>query len=582
MGWLSGRLQAARDPPMAMNVVAQFRGWWQGAAGSVGFWLWLGAIFLPLNLPAEPDAGPGYQRPEVRLFSAYFGRPQNFTPEEIQRLAGFDLILGQPLGGEVLAQVRQLNPRFQFIHFATVATVRSTVAEKQLRRWLLYHPCARLVAPLNARSASFKLKPYAAGRIPLRASTVPGELSWNSRQYVAWIRVDDELMRIESFNTPSGEISVTRNFDGQSTQAHAADTLVFAPVYALPPGGQREWEQPQPLHYFFDPAFPNRWSRLHEELAEAAREGASGVWLDLFAERNWREVDLEGTELKPANPQCSAAWNFAASRPYAWDELWAKNEAGIRATREKFQTQSGCALAVYAAGLAPGSQARHTRLLRPAGGAPPLLAGLGCEDFMGTYSLEEWLVWQKSRQVSAPKKAVYPSKAASRNWAANMRLVMDCAQAGLPVLPFILNASPRAAIFETLDPATRHQWELWAYASYLVAAPTTNGPATTLLGLPLFAAGKEGREVCLDPMYFWRLGPPLETRPAADLEKYRLLGANVFQRRFTHGLVLVNPTTERATVKLDRAYQDPENNAPVKELELEAQSGKILLESAAK
>ena len=543
------------------------------------------ASVLSLYPAAGEDLYFGFgKRPEYPLYSPYFGRPHPFSAGDVERLArNFDLIFGVRPDKETIDRVHRLNPQFRFIQHAGPSTVRAGLAEKQLRRQLLYYPCATLAGAINAKASTFRLGHRAdAGRVSLKASTVAGAESRGSRQYVTWIRVDDELMRIESFNAESGEISVTRNFDGGNLQEHALNAGVFCPAYGVAPGGAPEWEPALGLTYHYDPAYPARWAHLFEELGEAVENGADGLWIDLVMDRGWREVDINGSELRSSEESQSPCWNFAAGRFYLKDELRKKNEEGVRVLQERFRAKYGRYPLLYGYGLAASrfeeGGGGHKYLLLPTEAKPRPLDGMGIEEFMGGYNMEEWLLWTRARKVSPPRKALYPSTAPFRNWAENIRLLMRCAQSNLAAMPFTINANPRAAIFQELDRKSRHDWELWAYCGYLLGVEKHDGKCSTPLGITMFSQEDHQRSVKLDPMYYWRIGEPLETLKPEDFEKYRVPGTEVFRRRFSHGLVLVNPATQRQELKLDREYYHPEAGQRVHEVALEEQSGMILLD----
>ena len=524
------------------------------------------------------------KRPEYPLYSPYFGRPHPFSPGDVERLArNFDLIYGMRPEKTTMDQVHRLNPEFRFIQHAGPSTVRSGIAEKQLRRQILYYPCATLAGAINAKASAFKLEHrVGASRVSLKASTVAGAESRNSRQYVTWIRVDDELMRIETFNAETGEICVTRNFDGGNLQEHALNAGVYCPVYGVPPGGAPEWEQALGLTYHYDPAYPARWAHLFEELCEAVENGADGLWIDLVMDRGWREVDINGNELRSAEENQSPCWNFASGRFYLKDELRKKNEEGVRVLQERFRAKYGRQPLLYGFSLTASrfeeGSGGHKYLLLPTEAKPRPLDGMGIEEFMGGYNMEEWLLWTRSRKVTPPKKALYSSTAAYRNWAENIRLLMRCAQSNLTAMPFIINANPRAAIFQELDRKSRHDWELWAYCGYLLGVEKKEGKCPTPLGVNMFYQENNQRSVRIDPLYYWRIGEPLESRKPKDFEKYQVKGTEVFQRRFSHGLVLVNPGAERQRLTLDREYYNPDASQRVSEAVLEEQSGMILLD----
>ena len=63
-----------------------------------------------------------------------------------------------------------------------------------------------------------------------------------------------------------------------------------------------------------------------------------------------------------------------------------------------------------------------------------------------------------------------------------------------------------------------------------------------------------------------------------DLDGYKLAGHSTYMRKFTNGLVLVNPATTADTpIALGGTYIDPEAGASVQSITLAATTGKILL-----
>jgi hypothetical protein len=280
------------------------------------------------------------------------------------------------------------------------------------------------------------------------------------------------------------------------------------------------------------------WDHILEVLTGFVENGGDGVWIDILMDQSLRESDVDGIELRRG----ARSWNFAKNAVYAPDDFRQFAEKGVRTVQERFEKRYGRPALIYANNLMasrfePGKGGLR-RYLESTPDKPKPLDGMCIEDFMGGYEAREWDLWTRSRSVSIPGKACYPCESGYKNWEANVRMLAKASQAGLHAMPLIINAGMKTAIFEALDAATRHEWDLWAYASYLLAVERKGGVTPTLLGVPMFYVKDGKREAGIDPMYRLRIGDPAETKP---LENYRIAGTTVFRRRFTKGVVYVNP-----------------------------------------
>jgi len=533
-------------------------------------------LFLAASSLAAAEPGP-QAKPEYPLYSPFFGSSHKFTDEDLARLAGaFDFVYGQSPAKEEMDRARKINSGVKFIRYIGAWTVNAETAERKLRREILHHQVATLAQDIDATVAVFRLDEIPEYRpLVLKASNVSGPYSRSAREYVTWVRIGDDMMRVEAFDAKTREIRVARAFDGAKAQRHARGARVFCPDYGMPPGEVNEPHISKALSYHYDPAAPARWNLILETLVRFVEQGGDGIWIDILMDRSLRERDMQGREWK------APAWNFAENRSYTKDEFRRKNEEGVRYVQEEFRRRFGRYPVIYGNNMMASrfeeGQAGHKFYLLPTAAKPRPLDGMCIEDFMGGYDQEEWDLWSRDRTVTVPKKACYPCDAGYKNWAENVKMLMQCSQSGMAAIPLIINAGMKTAIFEAIDRERRHEWELWAYASYLLGVERKNGQCPTKLGVPMFRREGDRRFVDLAPMYYWKIGEPAESVKPADLDRYRIEGTQVYRRRFTNGLVLVNPGGRRENVALEATYTDPDLKAPVKAVVLAPQSGKILL-----
>jgi len=544
------------------------------------------ALFTAVAWAASPDADPltaPSGQPEYPLYSPFFGSSHRFTAADLAAIAhAFDFVYGQAASREEMDAARRVNPRVQFIKYVGAWTMPADAAERSLRRQILYYPCATLGEDLDVAATEFRLMEIPERKpVSLKPSNIAGPYSKSIGEYVTWIRIGDELMRVESFDAPASRVRVTRNFDGGKAQSHRQGDPVFSPAYGVAPLTPSEWESSRTLTYHHDPAFPARWSRIYDTLAQFVAGGGDGIWIDVLMDRSLDEADVDGKYMRQPGPSICPTWNFATGRLYRRDEFRRNNEAGVRWIQEHFREKFGRYPAIYANNMMAAhyeeGQGGGKFYLLSTPEKPRPVDGMCIEDFMGGYDFAEWELWKKSRTASIPRKACYPCNANYKNWAENMKVLMKSAQAGMHAIPLIINAGMKTAVFEAMDRTARHEWELWAYASYLLGVEKKNGVCPTKLGVPMFYRDGEKRYVAIDPMYYWRIGEPAETVKAEELARYRVPGTEVHRRRFTKAVVLVNPGSLMQEVRLEDPLTDPESGVKATSVTLAPQSGRILL-----
>ena len=117
------------------------------------------------------------------------------------------------------------------------------------------------------------------------------------------------------------------------------------------------------------------------------------------------------------------------------------------------------------------------------------------------------------------------------------------------------------------------RYSKFAYGTFLMAFE----PDSRLL----FGGSFGGIKSKPQKLFYWDLGDPLQRFQKIDEARHPEF-EGIYQRDFTKGKVLVNPTLLKSgVVRLERGYYDPGMDAEVKEIQIEPLTAAILLTPAA-
>ncbi len=525
-------------------------------------------LFLALRAqPASDQFVPRYQSDATPypLYAGKFGESPEWTPARLQLLAeNFDAFYGNPaFTAEHVKQLRAIKPTFQVVNYKGTWAIRDTaIYEQSHRRDILYYRAGNLKAAVSASATTVELSDLLGALLPSTTApgiTVSGKNAAGSG-YVTWLLLDQEFLRIEAVNGASA--TVTRGFAGTTASAHAAGTPVLAPVYATPPTSGASAS----LRYRHDPAVPLRWQSL---LASAEADYAShggGIWIDIIT-GNLSTNTMNGMPI-PMNRR----WDFRTQRGYTeadWDRA---AEVGTTLMQEGFRAKRGVYPIIWGnnlmhpVALDRASPGRLGLLLATPEKARPL-DGFALENCFGGYgtggnSGKEWS-WKSFDE-----------------WQLTLRSLMFLAELKVSARPLMLDGGQDNNNFAGEPASFRHQVLLYGYCSYLLAVKVEpDDRIFSMIGFTPFVGPKSGaeRRIELPPWFQWDIGRPSETRLSADFAGYRLPGKTVFQRRFSNGLVLVNPAdTGATTITLAQPFFDPLAGATVTELTLPAKTARIL------
>jgi len=538
---------------------------------------------------ARPARGEGVallERPAYPLYTIGSKRVE-LSAEDVRLLAGNFQFYHGKFGAEQEAAIRRLNPAFKSLTYINSTYTRSPedvgVAEARYRSSLCMLLAGKLDGAIGAEQVRFTVvaavdRRGRAEAIPVRASTVAGDFSStrpaapSTKHFVMWVRVGDELMRVDAFDAATGRIDVTRGFSGTKAAAHAGGARVFSPVYlgynrALrgkagggddaddPPieaGAKDKYPGQHPggpgdhLRYVLDPAVAAGWQWKADQVLEAMGAGADGVWLDTFNCGTFNLCDCLGRKARP--------WDFARERVYAYDDFRLNQERKVAFIQRFIREKLGrfpFLVANNLGGYYEVGSGGMKLLLMPTEVKPRPLDGFCMEGALSLHDL--------------------------RGWVERMRVLAGASQAGLAAMPILGGAGAKSALGEA-DTPSRDRAERFGYASYLLAVEKGG---RTMMGTYAFYQAGGKPSVKLHPMYYFPIGDPARTVKPADFEQYRAAGSQVYRRAFTNGVVLVNPSEKGEDVDVGGAMLDPDTGRVVTAVTMAPGTGKILLNRAA-
>jgi len=368
---------------------------------------------------------------------------------------------------------------------------------------------------------------------PFKASTTQAEHSRTPREYVAWLRLGEETIRIDSVtasDTGTIRMDVRRGLWGTKTTAHGIEEPVLQPIYiganrgvAAADGylcGRPDTDAPQlGLRYALDQSNPELHKWLGDKCEVIFSQRYDVVWLDVSVSTWYNNANAYGTPVVP--------WNVGASRPMDNASHLERQQSKLDALFKRFPGKQFFVNNVKGSCYFDNGQER--RLLSGDGGHHPASGG----------SME-----------------MYANTRDERAWRQVADMTLDFARSGFWGVAWSKGGGGSL-------------YRQFAYGTFLLAYH----PDSRLL----FGAGFGGVNSRPDKLFYWDLGEPLQRFRKIDEARHGKV-EGVYCRDFTKGKVLVHPTPANAiTVKLSREYYDPDTGRPVREVRLAPFTAKILL-----
>lgn len=477
-------------------------------------------------------------------------------------------------------KLHQLQPDFQIIRYQGGWDVSAAEADKY-KTDLLYYRCGVLSAPVSATDNTVVLNSTPDNKGMGLVASEPGN-------FTTWLRIENELMKIVSVSSGNYPLSVTveRGFSGTVATAHSAGKAATGPLYTtIPvPGGNNA-----NLSYF-EPVFGSRKNDLLKNaVAVASESGQDGIWIDIL-------VGLLGAQNMKGGTY--TPWDHNTETLLTNEMINDKTKTAVDEIYSGFYSRMGYFPVIY------GNNVLYSQTLTPSDRAfvmvktaqhPRGLDGFCHENSWGHMTDEAGSVDNDGQPVNTADKVIVVGKNKhylewyrGNTWLNNCKAIALLAENNLPNQPMTINAGFKNQWFAAdLETETRFAFHKFSYASYLMCVNVTpDSLISCRMGISpqVVENGKTG--VRFEPFFYYPVGIPKQHNSAANFAQYRVGNENLYSRRFTGGLVLINPYISDMVMEIPisqlgeagKTYIDPENkNSEVQSVKLKAGESKILL-----
>ena len=248
-------------------------------------------------------------------------------------------------GRTVGERLRQLNPGIILTNYRNGAytnqdaITEAAEVERDLPLAIAVHDTgARLASGIDATETTVRLTAPAArpagqpATYPFKASTTSEPYTRDKENYVAWLRLGDEVLRIDRVGVENAQIVLTvrRGHWGTNAAGHAAEGRVLQPVYcgAIRPDGEEYYlsglldgNSPQPaVRYIMQQQHPAFWEFLARITAGLLAEGVK-PWYDCSTSSWINHSNAYGVRVEPFDLESGQSLSRETLREYQQRKL---------------------------------------------------------------------------------------------------------------------------------------------------------------------------------------------------------------------------------------------------------------------
>jgi hypothetical protein len=531
-------------------------------------------------------------------------RELEFTDDELSYIAKFWVVVNENFNDRERKKLLEMNPDIRFFAYVRGRYLSSyknehiDVEKAGLRNELLMTPAGYLKTPIDESTKIFKISKYnGKNNFPILASTVSGNYSNPDEfkaksKFVFFIRIEDELMRVEKFNPETGEITVTRGFDGSYSIAHNTGTVVTSPCFMGKETIKNKWDPENPfgaavnkVGYVLDFNLTNYKGSIWqaEKVIKNMDKGWDGTRFDVMT-MNPSLFNLADTYGKKQ----PIAWNFQTGAPYTEREWTKALERHFYIIKTYVFLKRNKYPYLKTNGIKPQSYLYH-------GGEEILKPDKVYPQSIDHYNSETGFM------------------ASGNNWRDYANMLHDASNKGYALTMGMVPAHHKNSEGYVSKEGNPNLGVLYAYSFFLLVYNHDNNKILINHAFSMpdnwwdWKNGKPGKGeikanniIC--PLLFLPLGKPLKSvEHYKDLDEFNVSGTGVYKREFENGIILLNPTGSSYgntdmmdydpddiskgitfKIKLDEPYIEPDPNKPtigkrVTEVTMLPKSGKILL-----
>ena len=528
------------------------------------------------------------------IYGHFWNNGLNFNSSMNQKLAtNFDYIIG---GGDVsgiknsnldVKSLKAIDDKFQVIVYQGGWGQKATNLVGQSSN-LLYYRVGTLGAEITANTTSFVINAPSDNK---GKGLIASELN----NFTTWIRIGNELMKLTYVSSKTIypiTVTVERGLEGTTPVNHAANETVTAPVYTVIPveGGNNS-----NLSYF-DPVFGPRKNRLKKSAIDNAQlYNQDGIWIDILVGL------LDAQNMVGGN---FTLWNHDKENILSAQDIIFKTKDAMKEIYNGFYARFGYYPVIYGNNvLYDQNYTTSSRgfIMEKTVEHPRGLDGFCHENSWGHMSDASGAIDNDGNPVSTTDIFRVSSKYNNgrflewymgNTWISNCKAIALLAQRELPNQPMTINAGFKNQWFAyDLTLQQRYDFNKYCYASYLLSVHVNaQNKISSRMGISPMTLDDLGNvDVTVEPFFKYDIGIPTHTNTYSNFTNYRVGNNNLYARKFSKGLVLVNPFNSNMsqpvlvsdiTGNSTDVYLDPENNNQVvTTIQLNSREAKLLLKS---
>ena len=463
-------------------------------------------------------------------------------------------------------EIRKYNPNFISSYYVngsyTAGSEESTDVEKRLPLAIrVWNSGCKLTQPLDEKTTSITMtsatEKHAASQAtagdtenvvstgpknappiyPWKASKTKDVYSLDNQKYVAWLRLGDEILRIDEVSASNGQIAmkVQRGIWGTKPAAHDVNTPVLQPVYigAVTQGTDSAFtgvpdakNKGNRLRYAMQVQSKDFQKWLGDKCEPIFKQGGRVIWMDITSSNFYNNANYYAAAVTPWNIEAGKVMDTITQREFQQQKM---DYLLKRFPKYQFIINN----------VKPGNyfgKGQEKRFLSGEGGYVPV-SGACIENYAEDRTEEDW---QNTIDVSLDMvKNNYWTMALSKG----------------------LN----------LPAEKRKEYRLFAYGTYLL----TYEPNCRML----FGAFWEKGPLTQPADYFYyELGKP-EQHFTKHTEAADANVKGLYERQYENGMVFVNPTDKPLKKTLESPMLNPETKQMVNEVEVPARGARILMKA---
>jgi hypothetical protein len=474
------------------------------------------------------------------IFGHLWSSGMTYTPELITHIASsFDYIIGGngvPTEPALVAQMKAIDPLFQVIRYQGGWSTNKAKAEQD-RIKLQYYRCGLLQASINESATTFAIgvPPDNKGK---------GIIASEPGSFDTWIRIGDELMKILSVSSSTTypiTVTVDRGYGGTQPVSHASAAAVTAPLYTVPPvpGGNNT-----SLSYFTT-VFDFRKTEIKDNaLAFALNNASDGVWIDILV--GW----LSATSMVGGN---YTLWDYRLNTTLSDTRIIEYTKDAVAEMYDNFYARAGYFPAIYGNNVLYGNSvlpSDRAYMMVETSQHPKVVDGFCHENSWGHMSDDPSNIDNDGEPVTSDNKVIilgtegrYLEWYVNNTWISNNKAIALLAQNNLTNQPMTINAGFKNQWFaDNLTDEIRYQFNKYSYVSYLLCVNVnTDSTITTRMGVSAQVRKSGTMTVDLEPFFYYPVGLPRQTFPSSQFTSYRVGSQDLYARKFSNGVVLINP-----------------------------------------